>query len=352
VRLIDGSMGEGGGQILRTALSLSLCLQQPFHIVNIRQQRRNPGLQRQHLAAVRAAAAIGQAKVEGAQLHASELVFSPASIVSGEYCFDIGTAGSTTLVLQTVLLPLLLADGPSQLELHGGTHNPLAPSFEFLKQAFLPLLARMGAQVEVRLLRPGYYPVGAGEVRVSIHPCGRLKPLFLERRGAILRISAEAILSRLPDHIARRELRVVAEGLKLGDELLHITREERAQCAGNALQVTVQSENCTDLFCGIGQRGLPAEVVAERVVGQVQRYLAADVPVGPYLADQLLLPLALAGGGSFVTLAPDRHTPTNIEVIRHFLPISILTRELAPDRWRIEIVGADETDGRRDDTHP
>jgi RNA 3'-terminal phosphate cyclase (ATP) len=300
---------------------------------------------------VRAAAAIGQAKVKGAELYSSELIFSPSGIIGGDYCFDIGTAGSTSLVLQTVLLPLLMADRPSRLELHGGTHNPLAPSFEFLQQAFLPLLARMGAQVEVHLLRPGYFPVGAGEVMVTIHPCGRLKPLILERRGKIRRISAVATLSRLPEHIAERELRVVAEGLGLGDDQLQITREDRARCAGNALQVTVQSENCTDLFCVIGQRGLAAEVVAERVVGQVRRYLAADVPVGTCLADQLLLPLALAGGGSFVTLAPDRHTPTNIEVICRFLPIPIVTRELGHDRWRIEIGRPDETGGRRDDTH-
>lgn len=335
--VIDGAMGEGGGQILRTALSLSLCLQQAFRIVNIRLQRRKPGLQRQHLAAVRAAAAIGRAEVDGAELGSTELRFSPTGLSGGNYRFDIGSAGSTTLVLQTLLLPLLMAESPSRLQLLGGTHNPMAPSFEFVQQAFLPLLARMGARVEMALLRPGYYPVGAGELRVSIHPCPRLHPLFLLERGAIRQIRAVATLSRLPEHIAERELQVVAEGLGLEPAALAVQQELRARCPGNALQVTVQSEGCTEVFSGIGQRGLPAEEVAEQVVRQVRRYLAAGVPVGPYLADQLLLPLALAGGGAFITVAPDRHTPTNLDVIRLFIPLSISTTEVAPDRWRIEI---------------
>ncbi len=347
VLVIDGAVGEGGGQILRTALSLSLCLQRPFHLINIRRHRRKPGLQRQHLAAVHAATAIGRAEVEGADLDSTELSFTPEGIAGGDYRFDIGSAGSTSLVFQTILLPLLMADAPSRLVLNGGTHNPLAPSFEFMQQAFLPLLARMGAKVRLELVRPGYYPVGAGEVRAGIQPCSRLVPLFLEERGAIHSIRAVATLSRLPEHIAERELRVVAEGLGLEPEALSVRHETAARCPGNALQVTVESESCTEVFSAIGQRGLPAEVVAERVVALVRRYLNAGVSVGPYLADQLLLPLALAGSGSFVTVAPDRHTPTNIEVIRQFLPLAIETKALAPDRWRITISPTEEPD----DTH-
>lgn len=330
-------MGEGGGQILRTALSLSLCLQHPFRIVNIRLHRRKPGLQRQHLAAVRAAAAIGMAAVEGDELDSTTLSFTPGEVAGGNYRFDIGSAGSTTLVLQTLVLPLLMAGSPSRLELCGGTHNPLAPSFDFMQQAFLPLLAKMGAKVEIELARPGFYPVGAGIVRARIQPCPRLLPLFLEDRGAIRQIRAVATLSRLPEHIAERELRVVADGLGLEQAALSVQQETEARCPGNALQVTVESDACTEVFTGIGQRGLPAEVVAERVVQQVRRYLDAAVPVGPYLADQLLLPLALAGGGAFITVTPDRHTPTNIEVIRRFIPVEITSGAISPKRWRIMI---------------
>lgn len=335
--VIDGSIGEGGGQILRTALSLSLCLQRPFRLTNIRLHRRKPGLQRQHLVAVRAAAAIGRAEVQGDELDSTELSFTPAGITGGDYRFDIGSAGSTTLVFQTLVLPLLKAAAPSRLVLQGGTHNPLAPSFEFMQLAFLPLLARMGAKVEIELVRPGYYPVGAGEVRARIQPCSQLQPLILEERGAVRRINAVATLSRLPEHIAERELRLVAEGLGLEPAALSVRHESEARCPGNALQVTVESEACTEVFTGIGQRGLPAEEVAERVVEQVRRYLDAGVPVGPYLADQLLLPLALAGGGAFVTVAPDRHTPTNIEVIQQFLAIAVTSSAMSPDRWRIAI---------------
>jgi RNA 3'-terminal phosphate cyclase (ATP) len=334
---LNGSMGEGGGQILRTALSLSLCLQRPFRIVDIRSQRRKPGLQRQHLAAVRAAAEVGRAEVQGAELGSTELSFFPAAIAGGDYLFDIGSAGSTMLVLQTLLPPLLQADSPSRLVLRGGTHNPLAPSYEFMQQAFLPLLSRMGARVEMQLVRPGYYPAGGGEVRATLHPLQSLQPLFLEQRGAIRRIHAVATVSRLPGHIAQRELQVVGGALGLEPDALEVQHEQRAYSPGNTVQVTVESECCTEVITGVGQRGLPAEVVAEKVVQQAKRYLAANVPVGPYLADQLLLPLALAGGGAFLTVAPDRHTPTNIEIIRRFLPLSFDTTELAADRWRIEI---------------
>lgn len=334
---IDGSMGEGGGQILRTALSLSLHLQQPFRLINIRRSRRNPGLQRQHLAAVQAAARIGRAEVEGAELNSIELRFAPHDLVAGRYRFDIGSAGSTTLLLQALLLPLVLADRPSHLTLIGGTHNPLAPTFEFLQQAYLPLLATMGAGVELTLRRHGFYPAGGGEIEVHIHPVSHLKPLHLIERGAIREMRAVSLLARLPEHIAQRELKVVAEGLQLPAQALQVEQTELAYCPGNVVQVTVQSEACTELFSAIGQRGVPAEEVAEGLVRQVRRFLAAEVPVGQYLADQLLLPLALAGGGSFITLQPDRHTPTNIAVIRRFLALPITMTELAADRWRIDV---------------
>lgn len=338
---IDGSMGEGGGQILRTALSLSLQLQRPFRLRHIRLRRSRPGLQRQHLAAVKAAAVIGRAEVAGAELGSTELRFVPQGLVAGDYRFDIGSAGSTTLLLQAVLLPLMLAAAPSRLQLIGGTHNPMAPTFEFLQQVFLSLLRRMGGEVTAELVRPGFYPCGGGELVIAISPVRRLMPLRLLERGTVEQIQAVALLSRLPGHIAERELKVVAEGLGLAPPMLQRLDTRRAYCPGNALQVTVQSEGCCELFSAIGERGVPAETVAAGVVQQVRRYLAAGVPVGPHLADQLLLPLAVAGSGAFLTLTPDRHTPTNIAVIRHFLPLAISSTELGPDRWRIELGGSD-----------
>ncbi|HDP88421.1 MAG TPA: RNA 3'-phosphate cyclase [Thioalkalivibrio sp.] len=182
---IDGSMGEGGGQVLRSSLALSLCLGRPFRMTRIRAARSRPGLQRQHLAAVRAAAAIGHARVAGDELHSQTLEFAPAGVAPGDYRFDIGSAGSTALVLQTVLPPLLTADGPSRLVIQGGTHNPMAPTFEFIRDAFLPLLVRMGPRLAIALHRPGFYPVGGGELVVSVDPVPVLAPLSLHARGEL-----------------------------------------------------------------------------------------------------------------------------------------------------------------------
>src|SRR5262245_8429391 len=198
---IDGSIGEGGGQILRTALSLSLVTGKPFRIEKIRAGREKPGLLRQHLTAVNAALQIGQAKADGIIVGATELTFIPGKIVAGAYRFAIGTAGSTTLVLQTVLPALLTADGPSRLTLEGGTHNPFAPPFEFLQRTFLPVLNRMGPQVTVSLERPGFYPAGGGRFNVAIQPCERLRSVELKDRGEIQRRLAKAVVAGLPKEI-------------------------------------------------------------------------------------------------------------------------------------------------------
>lgn len=337
---LDGAMGEGGGQILRTALSLSMCLQRPFEMVNIRVRRRNPGLQRQHLAAVHAAAAVSRAEVSGAELGSRHLSFIPRGILPGDHRFDIGTAGSTTLVLQTVLPALLGAEAPARIRLVGGTHNPMAPPFEFIEQVFLPLIRRMGAQVEARLMRPGFYPAGGGEIEVTVNPAGSLAPLELTQRGGILEMSACALISHLPGHIAERELGVIGAGLGIAPEGRALRRVD-AYGPGNVVYVRVASEQVTELFTGFGQRGVRAEAVAEGVVAAVRRYLVAGVPVGEHLADQLLLPLALAGRGVFVTLRPSPHTLTNIEVIRRFMPVAIACEPLGEDACRVTVRAED-----------
>src|SRR5437764_3869585 len=210
---IDGSFGEGGGQILRTSLALSLVTQKPFRIERIRAGRKNPGLLRQHLAAVNAAAQVGYAEVKGADLGSCDLSFAPQAVAAGRYHFAIGTAGSATLVLQTVLPALILADTPSTLVLEGGTHNPYAPPFDFLEKTFLPLLNEMGPQVRARLERHGFYPAGGGRFVVDITPASRLGRLELNERGAITRRAARALVARLPQQIGERELMVIGSKL-------------------------------------------------------------------------------------------------------------------------------------------
>ncbi|MHC4608462.1 MAG: RNA 3'-terminal phosphate cyclase, partial [Planctomycetota bacterium] len=210
---IDGSIGEGGGQILRTSLGLSLVTGKPFRLEKIRAARPKPGLRAQHHTAVEAAAKIGRAEVTGAKIKSQEITFVPGEVEPGEYTFHVGTAGSATLVLQTVLPALILAKGPSTLTLDGGTHNPFAPPYDFLEKAFLPLVNRMGPTVRTKLNRPGFFPAGGGRFHVSVEPAAKLARLDLPDRGDVRRRSARVLLSRLPEHIASREIKVLRKRL-------------------------------------------------------------------------------------------------------------------------------------------
>lgn len=320
---IDGSAGEGGGQILRTALALSLVTGKPFRIERVRAGRKRPGLLHQHLAAVRAAAQIGQAQVEGAAQGSGALAFAPGQVTPGSYHFAVGTAGSATLVLQTILPALLTAPGPSTLSLEGGTHNPAAPPFDFLQLAFLPLLNRMGAQVSAVLHRPGFYPAGGGKVEVSVQPAPRLERLDLLERGPITHRRARIMLAGLPRHIAEREIAVLRRQLGWPEDCCALQLLDRRCGPGNAILVELGSEQVTEVFTAFGERGVRAETVAETAAAQAARYLVAGVPVGEHLADQLLLPLALAGAGAFKTLPLSSHALTNIETLRLFLDTRI-----------------------------
>ena len=321
---IDGSQGEGGGQIFRTSLALSLVTGTPFRIERIRAGRAKPGLMRQHVTALAAAASVGDADVEGAGVGAQEVVFRPKRVRPGDYRFAVGTAGSTGLVLQTVLLPLVTAGGASTLTLEGGTHNPQAPPFEFLADAFLPLLRRMGGAVDARLERAGFYPAGGGRMSVSISGTGGLQPLELPRRGATRRRRARALVSRLSRQIGDRELAVIRSRLGWDDDELEVVvLSEGMAGPGNALLLSIESEHIVEVFTGFGEVGIRAEAVAERAADDARRYLAADVPVSAHLADQLLLPLAVAGRGMFRTVPLSRHARTNADVIRQFLGASI-----------------------------
>ncbi len=334
---LDGSQGEGGGQILRTSLALSMCLGKAFQIHNIRATRQKPGLQPQHLAAVKAAASIANAEVTGAELGSQTLRFVPQTVEGGEYRFAIGTAGSTTLLFQTLLPALMRARHVSRLILEGGTHNPMAPPFEFLNYAFLPLITRMGPSVKASLIRPGYVPAGGGELHITIQPANHLLPLTILQRGKLVETRAEVMLSHLPSHIAQRELAVITESLRLPASCMNVQMDTSAIGPGNCVSIIVQSEMITEVFTALGKRGLPAEQVASQVVREASEYLASDVPVGHYLADQLLLPLALAGSGAFVTGPPSLHSTTNMNVITAFTHKPFSLKQLGPTSCRIEL---------------
>jgi RNA 3'-terminal phosphate cyclase (ATP) len=324
---IDGSLGEGGGQILRTSLSLALATGQPVRLFNLRANRARPGLRRQHLTAVLAAAEVGAADVSGAELHSRELVFRPGRVQAGDYHFAIGTAGSVTLVLQTILPVLVTARGRSSLVLEGGTHNEHAPPFDFIEKTFLPLVNRLGPRVTAQLDRYGFYPAGGGLLRVEIEPVAALGRLELLDRGRILGTRARAVVANLPRHIAERELKVVARKLGLGRKQIEVVEETRSNGPGNVVLIEIPSAHLTEVMTGFGAIGVPAEKVAARAARVAREYLDAEVPVGAHLADQLLLPLALGGGGSYRTLPLTEHARTNMDVIRRFLDVDLAATE-------------------------
>jgi RNA 3'-terminal phosphate cyclase (ATP) len=334
---IDGSMGEGGGQILRSSIALSIITGAPITIEKIRAKRDKPGLRKQHLTAVLAAAEICSAEIDGAHIGSSKLAFAPGNTVPGEYRFDIGTAGSTTLVTQTVLPPLLLAEGPSRLSFVGGTHNIHAPPFDYLERVFIPVVNRMGPQVQLQFERYGFFPAGGGRFSVQIEPACKLRPTALLERGATVRREARAVVAGLSPNIAARELAVIKGRLAWSDDELVARDIGRGYGPGNVVMLELQSEHVTELFTGFGERGVPAEMVAAAAVDETSAYEAAAVPVGPHLADQLILPFALAGGGSFVTMPLTPHTITNIEVVQMFLSISVRATKLSGGAVRIDV---------------
>jgi RNA 3'-terminal phosphate cyclase (ATP) len=315
---IDGSEGEGGGQILRSSLSLAICTQQPFRITNIRANRDQPGLRRQHLTAVRAAAEICGARTSGVELGSRELAFHPGRLTAGDYTFDIGTAGSCTLVFQTVLPALLTATGESRVRISGGTHNNGSPPFDFLARSFLPLLGRMGANVQLELASYGFYPRGGGEIRARIAPAARLGALELPERGLLVRGFAEAYVAAIPLHVAQRELEVIGRRLGFAPADLLLRALPNDVGPGNAVTITLEHAHVTEVFTGFGEKGVRAEEVAERAAEEACVYLASGAPVDEHLADQLLLPMALGGGGAFVARTVTPHLRSNAAVIEKF----------------------------------
>jgi len=337
---IDGSQGEGGGQILRTALALSLITGRAFRLLNIRAKRAKPGLMRQHLACVQAAVAVGcgdahcsahNGQGQAVGIGASELSFSPGPVRGGDYEFAVGSAGSSMLVLQTVLWPLVMAQQPSTLVLRGGTHNPMAPSYSFLNH-MAPYFAGGGpALFEMQLMRHGFYPAGGGEVQVRVHPPTQgLAPITLLQRGALVRAWAECLHAGIPKNVAERELAVLQRALGWAPEQLHNRGLRSNEGPGNVLQVLLQFEHITEVLTAFGDKGVSAETVAQSLVREVQNYLAQNAPVGEHLADQLMIPIALAcqqgKGGQYWASTWSEHARTNADVIAQFLPARFATQ--------------------------
>lgn len=341
---IDGSQGEGGGQVLRTSLSMAALTQRPFHLFNIRARRSKPGLRPQHLTAVRAVAALCAAQVKGAALNSQTLAFYPQTAPQGgEYLFDVsdatqgGSAGAMTLILQAVLWPLLFADAPSRVVLRGGTHVPFSPPFHYFTKVALPAFARLGARVELSLQEWGWYPAGGGQMTAVIHPAAQLQATDFTHTPT-RQVGGLAAVTNLPAHIpqrmARRAHNLLAES-GLQPRIQPVRETGRGPGAG--MMLWVPGGGATSL----GRKGLPADKVAETAVAHIRAFMDNKVAVDRYLADQLLIPLALANGrSSFTTEAITQHTLTNADLLRRWLDTDIQIEGLEDQPGRLTITGS------------
>ncbi|MFZ1756095.1 MAG: RNA 3'-terminal phosphate cyclase [Caldilineaceae bacterium] len=347
---IDGSLGEGGGQVLRTSLALSALTGQPMQIDNIRARRRNPGLAAQHLAGVKALARVCGAEVKGASIHSSRVDFTPSTPAqAGQYVFDIstlagqGSAGAVTLLLQTLLWPLLFAEGESHLTLRGGTHVAWSPPVDYVRDVLLPTLAPMGVDVTCELTAWGFYPVGGGELQVTIRPVAEpLRPLILEERGALERVSGVGVAAELPAHIAQRISSRATNVLKQAQLPASITAERvRSPGPGAGIFLTAEYAASRAGFSALGKQGKPSDAVADEACEALLTHHMDGAPVDPHLADQILVPLALAAGKSvFRTSQITQHLLTNADVIRAFIDAEIVIDGGAGGPGTVTVVGS------------
>ena len=325
---IDGSSGEGGGQILRTSLTLSCITGRNLRIENIRAARRNPGLANQHLSCVRAACQICNGQAQGVTKGSRILDFQPGPIRSDDYHFDIGSAGSASLVIQTLLPALYLADKPSTVTVTGGTHNPWAPPFDFLDETFLPVIANAGFDGICTLIRHGFYPAGGGKITFNIQPWQKSTDQMIDLCQPVrkFRIKARIYTAKLPERVAQHQRKLLLQG-KLNIKNTEHVEVEDSDGPGNCVMIRLCGSERTTVFTAFGMRGKPSEEVINEVVGLAEHFLARYAAVDCFLADQLLIYMAIAKAGSFTTNELSSHLQTNMEVIKKFLPVNFNTEQ-------------------------
>jgi RNA 3'-terminal phosphate cyclase (ATP) len=323
---INGSHGEGGGQILRTSLAISAVLGQGAEIVDIRAGRKKPGLMPQHLTSCRAVATITGGKLEGAELGSTRLRFIPGTAKGGRYRFDVGevkpSAGSVGLILQTILPPLAFTRRSSEITLLGGTHTPWSPPVDYLREVFLPAIARMGLRAQISMERWGWYPRGGGVVQGRVKPVPMISGCDFSERGSLLSVEGLSVVSRLPMGIAQRQRQQALRRLQ-GEGLLVQIKVSEVPSVGPGTFIFLASrfERATAGFSALGKRGKPAEAVADEAVDQLLAHLRSPGALDAHLADQLVLYMALAQGPSrLTTSAISTHLLTNIWVLEQFLP--------------------------------
>lgn len=322
---IDGSYGEGGGQILRTALTLSAVTGKPFTIKNIRANRPNPGMKAQHLKSVEATGLITNAVMDGNKLNSTQLTFRPGPIKSGDYFFEIGTAGSTSLVLQTIFLPLSFAEHSSKVTITGGTHVSWAPCYHYLELQWLPCMKQIGLDAKLKLVKAGFYPQGGGEIMAEIQPSKNISPLTLLERGHLKSVYGISAFANLNPQVAERQKNQAIQILQRKNLFPKIEIVEMPARGKNTMMLLLgQFENSQCCYYALGARGKPAEQVAQEAANDFLKFLDTSGVFDEYLADQILIPLSLTAGFSqYKTPKVTQHLVTNIEIIRYFISAEI-----------------------------
>lgn len=338
---INGSEGEGGGQIVRSSLALAAVTGRAIRLTSIRGRRSKPGLLRQHLAAVRAITQICQGHTTGDELGSKELTMHPGPVLGGDFQFEVGSAGSAVLVAQTILPALMVAEHPSTVTIGGGTHAAWAPPLDFFERCYLPLLAQMGARVSVRLDAYGFYPAGGGRIVMHVEPTPVLRGLRILSRCGAMHGRVLALVANVPMSVGERECDVIARNLGWKDSACQVIDAQPSGGPGNAVMIELSFDSITELFIGFGKVGVKAEQVARSTLRQARRYLASDVPVGEYLADQLLLPMGLSarsGHASEMVTGPlSSHSQTHIAVLQRFLDLDIQLFENENGSFRVTV---------------
>lgn len=327
---IDGSHGEGGGQVLRTSLALSSILGVPVRIDRIRANRKSPGLKPQHLSCVQALLQITAGKASGAKIDSTSLAFQPKDRRAGRYAFNVAdirpSAGSVALIVQAILPSLILADGPSEVVLRGGTHVEWSPPYNYLESVFLPTVEKMGVNVRVKLNRWGWYPKGGGEVVARVEPVGQLRPINLPERGRLTNLKGISAISNLKPSIAERQRRQAEKILRQAGydpRIEAINAQSIGQ--GTLLFLLAEFENTVAGFSSLGRIGKRAEEVAEEACQGFFGFMETDGAIEGHLADQLIVYMALAKGtSSFTTSEITQHLLTNSWVVEHFLPAKLM----------------------------
>ncbi|NLI73184.1 MAG: RNA 3'-phosphate cyclase [Euryarchaeota archaeon] len=320
---IDGAFGEGGGQILRSSVALSALTGKDIEIVNIRSKRTRSGLAAQHLTAVRGVAELCSASLKGDELGSTSLKFSPREVLGGEYEFNVGTAGSVTLVLQACMLAALHADGPVTMTIKGGTNVRMSPPVDHYQNVLLPLLEKMHVDVDLEILHRGFYPQGGGSVTATFMPPRAVMPLKILERGHPRGITATSFVQNLPEHIAQRMEHAVRKSL-LGESITANRQFSSGSSSGAGIYLSAKFDNTILGADALGERGIPAERVGEDAAERIKDELEGDGTLDVHTADQLLPYMALATGpSSFKVRELSSHLTTQIWLLPQFLPVEI-----------------------------